>query len=148
MLVVAGYTLDLERRYDPGTNLWVAELGDRDRARIGYDPLGAETTGDIVAISFAPIGTALNAGETFATVEAAKFVGPVATPIAGALVAVNERAAAAPGEINADPLGTWLVELADVDTAALDRLLAGEEAIRAWFAAAVERFRREGAIAE
>jgi glycine cleavage system H protein len=143
MLTVAGYELDPDRRYDPDTNLWVAAGGS-----IGYDPLGAETTGDIVAISFAPVGTHVARGETLATVEAAKFVGPLSAPVAGTIAAVNDEVLAAPGRINADPLGVWLVELSGIEPADLDRLVSGADAITAWFEAAVERFRSEGALAE
>ena len=144
---VAGYELDPDRHYDPHTNLWVAELGPR-RVRLGYDPLGAETSGDIVAISTPPVGTRLARGETLATVEAAKFVGPMPAPVAGTLRVVNADVIAAPGAINADPMNVWVAELDDADSDDLGRLVTGEEAIRVWFAAAVERFRREGALAE
>lgn len=147
MITVAGYKLDVERRYDAERNLWVAERGGR-RVRIGYDPLGAETTGDIVAVSFAPVGARLARGDTLATVEAAKFVGPLAVPVGGTVVAINEDVLAAPGRINADPFGAWLAELGDVNRGDLEALLSGEAAVSAWFAASVERFRREGAIAE
>lgn len=147
MFTVAGYELAADRRYDPDTNLWVSDHSER-RVRIGYDPLGAETAGDIVAISFPAIGTKLERGETLATVEAAKFVGPLPTPVGGTLLAINDRALAAPGSINADPLGVWLAELGDTQQGDLVRLLSGEAAVTTWFAGAVERFRREGAIAE
>ncbi len=147
MLAVAGYELDASRRYQPETNLWVAERGG-GRVRIGYDPLGAETTGDIVAISFAPVGSRLVRGDTFATVEAAKFVGPLAAPVGGTLVAINADVVQAPGRVNVDPLGTWLAELGDVDDVDLDALLTDEASISVWFADAVQRFRREGALAE
>ncbi len=147
MFAVAGYELAADRAYDPATNLWVAELGN-GKVRIGFDPLGAETTGDIVAISFAPVGTRLNRGEPLATVEAAKFVGPLAAPVGGTVLTTNDDIASAPGVVNADPLRSWLVELDDVDRGELDQLLRGEDEVATWFAAAVERFRREGAIAE
>lgn len=145
--IVAGYRLAADRRYDPDTNLWVAERS-AGRVRVGFDPLGAETAGDIVAVSFPPAGVRLARGEPLATIEAAKFVGPVASPIAGTLTTVNDEALAAPGSINRDPLGIWLVELGDVDPTDLEGLLTGEDAVAFWFAGAVERFRREGAIAE
>ena len=147
MLSVAGYELDAARLYDPEANLWIAEKPE-ELIRIGYDPLGAETTGDIVAISFVPVGTRLSRGDPLATVEAAKFVGPLAAPVGGTLRAVNEDLLGAPGRINADPFGAWLVELGAVDRSDLGRLLSGETAISSWFADAVERFRRQGAIAE
>lgn len=143
MFTVAGYQLDPDHRYDPETNLWVAADG-----RVGYDPLGAQTAGDIVAISFAPVGAAVARGEPVATVEAAKFVGPLPAPVGGTLAAVNERALAAPASVNADPLAVWLVKLAEIEPADLDRLVCGRDAIAAWFTQAAERFRREGVIAE
>jgi glycine cleavage system H protein len=144
---VAGYELALDRRYDPAANLWV-KLLPGGRAHVGLDPLGAETTGDIVAISFAALGSEIARGEPLATVEAAKFVGPLAAPVSGTLVLANEALASAPGAINSDPLGTWVVELADLDQAQLDDLLGDREQIEHWFAGAVERFRRQGAIAQ
>jgi glycine cleavage system H protein len=147
MFTVAGYELAEDRRYDPNTNLWVQERGE-GRARVGFDPLGAETTGDIVAVSFVPAGTRVARGEPLATVEAAKFVGPLASPVGGTVTATNDDVHSAPGSVNADPLGAWLVELDDVDGADLDRLLNRADEVTAWFAGAVERFRREGAIFE
>jgi glycine cleavage system H protein len=144
---VAGYELAADRRYDPVGNLWVAQDASR-RVRIGLDPLGAETAGDIVAISFVAPGTRLERGASLATIEAAKFVGPIASPVGGTVHAVNDALLADPGAINSDPLGSWLVELDGVDAVELEQLLAGEEAIAGWFAGAVERFRREGALAE
>jgi glycine cleavage system H protein len=147
MFTVAGYELAEDRRFDPETNLWVAERED-GRVRVGFDPLGAETTGDIVAVSFVPVGTRLAGGESLATVEAAKFVGPLAAPVGGMVLATNDDVLVAPGSINLDPLGVWLVELGEVAGEDLDLLLFGKEAVATWFEAAVERFRREGALAE
>jgi glycine cleavage system H protein len=147
MFTVAGYELDRTRRYDQQRNLWVDELG-AGKVRIGLDPLGAQTAGDIVAISFAPLGAELRVGDTFATIEAAKFVGPLHAPVSGTVASVSNRALLAPGAINADPFGVWLIELAGVQTAELEPLLFGEAAVRPWFERAVERLRSEGVIAE
>jgi glycine cleavage system H protein len=136
-----------DRRYDPATNLWVAPHGDT-RARIGFDPLGAETLGDVVAISLAAPGTRVARGEALGTIEAAKFVGPLLAPISGVVRARNPVALASPGSVNSDPLHAWLVELEPADPAELDVLLGGEAEIAAWFAEAVERYRRQGVLAE
>jgi glycine cleavage system H protein len=147
MLTVAGYQLDPDRYYDPDYNLWLVGL-DQQRVRIGLDPLGADTTGDIVAISFVPVGTRVRRGDALANIEAAKFVGPLPAPAAGVAIATSDRVLDAPGVINADPLGTWLVELGEVDPADLEHLLSGKDAISSWFADAVARFRQLGALAE
>jgi glycine cleavage system H protein len=147
-ITVAGYELAGDRRYDPDSNLWVAPGAGARRVRIGLDPLGSEIMGDIVAVSFAEVGAGLRRGDAFATLEAAKFVGPLLAPVAGRLAAVNEAAVADPGSLNSDPLGTWLIELEEVQDAELAGLLCDPEEIARWFEQALDRYRREGAIAE
>jgi glycine cleavage system H protein len=144
-MIVEGYELALDRLYDPEGNLWIEPQADR-RVRIGLDPLGAETTGDVVALSFPALGARVQRGGLLASVEAAKFVGPVRAPVSGRLLAVNEQLRDQPGLINSDPLGSWVVELDEVDGGELADLLADREEIVEWFAAAVARFRRQGAI--
>lgn len=144
---VAGYELVADRRYDPDTHMWV-DLDSAGRARIGLDPLGRETSGDVVALSLRDAGTAVRRGEPFGDLEAAKFVGPLIAPLSGTIVACNESVLSDPGVLNVDPAGSWLVALDGVDVAELDGMLRGESEVAPWFAAEVERFRTQGAIAE
>ena len=84
----------------------------------------------------------------FGDLEAAKFVGPLITPLSGTIVDCNESVLAQPGVLNVDPAKHWLVALDVVDAAELDGMLRGESEVADWFAAEVERFRTNGAIAE
>lgn len=145
--IVDGYELAADRRYDPDTNLWV-QTHATELVRVGFDPLGAETTGDIVAISYAVPGTRIDRGQPLATVEAAKFVGPLLAPVSGTFMGGNPELLSNPGGVNLDPLGAWIVELADPDAAELEALLTDQAAVTAWFHGAVLRFRRQGAIAQ
>jgi glycine cleavage system H protein len=145
---VAGYELVADRRYDPDTHMWVDFDGDTRRARVGLDPLGRETSGDVVALSLLEPGTAVGRGEPFGDLEAAKFVGPLIAPLSGTIVACNEDVLSQPGVLNVDPATHWLVTLDGVDPAELDGMLRGESEVADWFAAEVERFRTQGAIAE
>lgn len=144
---VDGYALAADRRYDPDRHLWV-QLVDVAVARIGFDPLGRETSGDIVALSLREPGTRVDRGHELGSVEAAKFVGPLESPLTGTVLDRNERVLASPGVLNDDPLGHWLVELAVEEPDELDGLLEGEDEVAPWFAAEVARFRAQGAIAE
>lgn len=146
---VAGYELYGDRHYDPGTHMWVL-LQDGGRARIGLDPLGRETSGDVVALSLHAPDTPVERGGPFGDLEAAKFVGPLISPVSGVIAVGNPAVLADPGLLNEDPATHWLAEIA-LDPAAaaeLDELLLGEERVAPWFAAEVERFRTQGAIAE
>ena len=145
---VAGYELVADRRYDPETHMWVDLDSDARRAYIGLDPLGRETSGDVVALSLLDPGIALRRGESFGNLEAAKFVGPLITPLSGTIVACNETVLAEPGILNVDAAKHWLVALDVLDPAELDGMLRGESEVADWFAAEVERFRTNGAIAE
>ena len=107
---VGPYELDEDLLYDPLTHFWAAPAGD-GRLRCGFDPLGAETCGDIVAVSFEPTGSRVARGGAFGHVEAAKFVGPLLAPVGGVIAAHNEEALADPALLNSAPLETWLVEV-------------------------------------
>jgi glycine cleavage system H protein len=145
---VAGFGVALDRAYDPGGHFWISLLSD-DRARIGMDALGIETSGTIAQLAFLPIGEHLKRGEAFGSLEAAKFVGPLTSPLSGTVVATNDAVVTDPALLERDPYGDgWLIELTLADTAELGELISGADAIPAWFAAAVEDYRLKGVLAE
>lgn len=147
--------------YDTETHVWcellrpeAEPLGSTTRGhptprsvRVGLDPLGAETSGDIVAVSFHPDGTWVRRGEAFGSLEAAKFVGPLVAPVSGVIRAHNTDVLVRPGDVNRDPFGAWLVELELVDVDQLDGLLTGEAEVAAWFARERERYQQKGMLA-
>ena len=145
---VAGFGVALDRTYDPAGHFWVSMLSG-DRARVGMDALGVETSGTIAQLAFLPIGEQLKRGEAFGSLEAAKFVGPLTSPLSGTVVATNDAVVADPALVERDPYGDgWLIELALADTGELGELISGSEAIAAWFAAEVEDYRLKGVLAE
>ena len=145
---VNGYRLAAGRHYDRETHLW-AEVLDSGPVRCGFDPLGSETSGDVVAVSFEPAGTKVGRGEAFGSLEAAKFVGPLIAPLSGTIRAHNEAVIARPGLLNQDPLTHWLIEIEpDRVEDELPSLLHDAEDVRAWFEREVERFQRQGMVAE
>lgn len=144
---VQGYSLASDRLYDRDTHMWVEPRGE-SRVRIGFDPLGSETLGDVVQLSFEPVGAEVGRGGTGGQVEAAKFVGPLVVPVSGLIVAHNDEVLREPGLVNEDPGAHWLLELEPTDRGELSSLLCGEAEVSEWFAAEVERFRSRGAIAE
>jgi glycine cleavage system H protein len=145
---VGGYRLRADRYYDAERHLWV-ELQPAPRlVRVGFDPLGRETSGDIVEISLGAVGVHVNRGDPFGNVEAAKFVGPLQAPVSGVVRERNAHVLSRPGALNEDPNEAWLVELELTDSSELSHLLTGEDRLRPWFAAEIERFKQQGAVAE
>ena len=148
---VDGYRLAADRYYDEATHLWVTAEpeGKVDAVRCGFDPLGSETSGDVVAISFEPVGTRVARGEAFGSLEAAKFVGPLIAPVSGVVRAHNQAVVADPGLVNREPLASWLVEIEpERPDAELPLLLRDPQAVGAWFRREVERFQTQGMVAE
>lgn len=132
--------------YDMATHVWVDRM-QAANVRVGLDPLGAETSGDIVALSFVAVGSRVHRGGAFGSVEAAKFVGPLIAPVSGVIRAHNDLALARPGTINSDPYGAWLVEIELADPAELAVLLSGEVDVVLWFAEERKRFEQKGMLA-
>jgi glycine cleavage system H protein len=138
----------LREAYFDDSHLWVLPSSPGS-ARCGFDPLGVETSGDIVALSFEPTGTSFVRGQAFGSIEAAKFVGPLIAPVSGTLTAHNEEVLARPTLLHEDPALHWLVELTLADAEReLARLRHGEEDVRRWLDSETARFKQEGMIAE
>jgi glycine cleavage system H protein len=148
LLHVGAYTVALDRAYHPTDHTWARREGEL--VRIGMDDLGQETSGDLAHLALRPVGDAVAHGDALGSLEAQKFVGPLRSPICGEIVAVNEALASDPRLLNTDPYGEgWVVLVRPAqhgheDLAAL--VPAGEA--RSWFEAEIDRFRRQGALAE
>ncbi len=146
LFTVDGYRLATDRYYDPQTHLWV-EIAQE--ARCGFDPLGSETSGDVVALSFEPVAAYVARGEAFGSLEAAKFVGPLIAPVSGTIKAHNDAVLRDPSLVNQAPLQSWLIALEpDRGDEELPLLLRDPDLVRTWFRQEIERFRDKGAIAE
>ncbi len=146
---VGGFPLALDLLYQAETHMWVLLTGAA-RARIGMDSLAIETSGTLAELSLPPAGAQLAAGRPFGQLEAAKFVGPLVSPVSGTVLAVNDAVAADPGLAEREPYGGgWLVE-AELSGPAeeLPGLVRGADDVTRWFAAAVEDYRRAGVIAQ
>jgi glycine cleavage system H protein len=148
-LEVAGYPIDPDRAYHPETHLWV-DVGDGQSVRIGLDALGVETSGTLAQLALLPAGTEVVRGDPFGSLEAAKFVGPLISPLSGRVVASNQTVVADPRLVEQDPYGAgWLVIIEPSRLEAeLPELVQGTEAVAAWFEAEVADFRLKGVLAE
>ena len=145
---IAGFGVALDRAYDPAGHFWVSMLS-ADRARLGLDALGVETSGTLAQLAFLPLGVSVKRGEAFGSLEAAKFVGPLASPLSGTLVATNDAVVSDPALVERDPYGAgWLVEIQLADPGELGELISGAEIVRVWFEGEVEDYRMKGVLAE
>ncbi|HYH52395.1 MAG TPA: glycine cleavage system protein H [Acidimicrobiia bacterium] len=145
---VAGFGVALDRAYDPTGHFWVSMVAP-GLARVGMDSLGVETSGTIAQLAFVPVGEELKRGEAFGSLEAAKFVGPLVSPLSGTVSATNDAVLADPALVEREPYtAAWLLEIQLADPAELDELVSGPEAVRTWFGTEVEDYRLKGVLAE
>jgi len=84
-------------------------------AKVGITDYAQNTLGDIVFVELPKVGSSLERGKVFGSVESVKAVSDLYSPVTGTVTEVNEELATAPEKINADAHGAWLlkVELAD-----------------------------------
>lgn len=98
--------------YDVERDVWVRRDEDGCVTLGMTDPAQAQC-GKFVHVRFKAVGRALQRGQSAATIESAKWVGPFPTPLTGEIVATNE--AAFKQDIllaNRDPYEAgWLVRL-------------------------------------
>jgi len=103
---------------------WVSAPNEDGIVRIGITSYAQEALGDIVYVSVSAVGSDVSPGDSLGEVESTKSVSDVYAPLAGAVVARNERLDAQPELLNSDPYGDgWIAELRPADPAAVDGLL-------------------------
>jgi glycine cleavage system H protein len=139
MASVKNCNLPDDLHYSVENNVWVRREDD-GTVTLGMTAYACALAGEIVAVTPKKLGGSVNLNKSAATVESGKWVGPVKSPVAGEVVAVNDAAAGSPKSINADPYGSgWLVKLKptnwDADSAALVTGAAAMSAFEAKMAA-------------
>lgn len=138
-----GYQLPDELHYDRQHHLWVRPEGKL--WRVGLDAIGQAAAGEVKHVQLKPPGSTVLRGKLLGSMEAGKFVGALRSPAGGTVVQVNPRVLEQPGLVNTDPYGEgWLSVLDPTDPQDLEALVHGPEAVAAFLAEELERYRREG----
>jgi glycine cleavage system H protein len=97
-------------------------------AQIGITDFAQGELGDIVYVELPRVGTKFAARDVFGTVEAVKAVSELFCPIAGEVVAINERLDKEPALVNTDPYGEgWMLRVRAANPAARDGLISPAE---------------------
>ncbi|MCL1594281.1 MAG: glycine cleavage system protein H [Actinomycetia bacterium] len=133
MIVHRGCAIPDGLAYDVEGDLWVEFEGDI--ARMGLTDVAQTRMGKMVSIRFKKVGKRVLAGKSIATVESAKWVGPIHSPFDGEVIETNDAAFADDILIaNRDPyVAGWisLVRPDDPETAPVG-LLTDDAAVAAY----------------
>lgn len=117
-----------DRLYDIHHDVWMRFKGEL--AEVGITGFGVHLAGEIVAFTAKPAGAQVRRGGGLGTIESAKTVLAVHSPVGLTELFGNEEAEAQPGRLNLDPYGIWMVRGRIVDWPAEKRCLVDAHAYR------------------
>jgi len=110
-----------DRRYSK-EHEWV--LVDGERGTIGITDFAQSQLGDVVFLELPEVGTSIEAGRQFGTVESVKAVSELYAPVSGEVLEANADLTATPEDVNADPHGrAWMLVVKLADPKQLDALM-------------------------
>jgi len=79
---------------------------------VGITDYAQEQLGDIVYVELPAVGRTVEKGKDMAVVESVKAASEVYAPVSGEVTAVNDKLAAEPATVNAEPFAAgWLVKI-------------------------------------
>ena len=91
---------------------YVKPTDDPNVVAIGITDYAQGELGDIVFIELPKVGATFGKHDVFGTVEAVKAVSELYSPVAGEVVAVNDRLDKEPALVNSSPYGDgWMVKI-------------------------------------
>jgi glycine cleavage system H protein len=100
---------------------WI-EVGGKS-AKVGITDYAQNSLGDIVFVDLPKVGSTVERGKVFGSVESVKAVSDLFSPVTGTVIEVNEELASAPEKINTDAHGAWILKVEIADPSEVDQLL-------------------------
>ncbi len=116
-------------------HVWIRDEGN-DELTVGITDPAQHLAARVVAVTIKKVGRTLERGQSVATIESGKWVGPVPTPVNGDVILVNPALAADPTLLNSDPYGEgWIARLkATIWTVQRAEMVTGEHGIQEYAA--------------
>jgi glycine cleavage system H protein len=96
---------------------------DAGAGTVGITDYAQSTLGDIVFVDLPKVGSTVEKGKVFGSVESVKAVSDLYSPVTGTVIEVNEELATAPEKINTDAHGAWILKVKMADPGEIDQLL-------------------------
>ena len=104
---------------------WIEVNGNQ--GKVGITDYAQHSLGDIVFVDLPKVGSLVEKGKVFGSVESVKAVSDLYSPVSGTVKAVNEELNTAPEKINTDAHGSWIMKVEIGDAAGTDGLLSRED---------------------
>ncbi len=115
MTTINGCNIPDDLFYWTEKHVWTRPVGE-GLLTIGMSDVAQHLAGNILTLTAKKVGRNVPKGQSVATIESAKWVGPVPAPVSGEIVDVNEAVRKNPKILNSDPYGEgWIVKLKPTD---------------------------------
>lgn len=130
MTIYAGCDIPEDLYYHPDHDIWVRFEGD-GTATMGMNDIAQTMAGKLLDVRFKAVGRRIRPGQSAATIESAKWVGPFVVPFDAEILAVNSAYEREITLANTDPYGAgWLIKVRPLDPAAARAaLISGDAAV-------------------
>lgn len=114
-----------DRKYSE-SHIWAK--ADGARVTLGITAYAADEMGDIIYLELPEVGAELKAGEACGSIESAKAIEDIISPIDGKVIERNDEVIDAPEGVTEDAFGKgWLLVIEASDPSQLDGLLSASE---------------------
>jgi len=115
MTTINGCNIPEDLYYLTEKHVWARPEGE-GLLIVGMSDVAQHLAGNILTLTAKKVGRNVPKGQSVATIESAKWVGPVPAPVSGEIVDVNEAVRKNPKILNSDPYGEgWIVKLKPTD---------------------------------
>ena len=102
-------------------------LEENGLIKIGVSEFAIDQLGDIVFVELVDLGSTLQKGDTFGTIESVKAVEEVYIPFSGQIEMINESVIDNPEVLQNDPIGEgWLIVVKPDSEVSFDDLMTSD----------------------
>ncbi len=101
---------------------------ENDIATVGITAFAIDQLGDIVFLDLPEVGTRVEKGQTFGTIESVKAVEDIYSPVTGTVIEANTALVDEPENITQDSYGaSWLLKVSLEDASELSDTMSASE---------------------
>jgi len=100
---------------------------DGNTGTIGITDYAQNSLGDIVFVELPKVGTEIQVGKTFGTVESVKAVSDLYAPVSGTVSEINSELSTAPENVNKDAHAAWMIKVSLKDSAEANQLMSSAD---------------------
>jgi len=104
---------------------WVE--ADGANGTIGITDYAQNSLGDIVFVELPKVGSKIEAGKVFGSVESVKAVSDLYAPVSGTVTAINDDLTNAPEKVNTEPHTAWMLKITLASPGEIDKLMSAAD---------------------